>query len=221
MEIPATKLATRIAEVYSDIMPLKTKTVAQLATALHEGRGAVRQGRHLFVVLAPPFGQLHDSPAFIAGRIHKDVSDYQVIQVKSVSAFFRERAKEAIKPRNMQATWLPVATPTAAIVPMSGHLDGPIATTNRVKPRATYEWYDLQAVPIGGIVCRLDARKALYVFQRINANQWMQFLLKDAIGTIDLLAILADLQAKYGPIDGLLRDPGCAKLALLHKPLFK
>lgn len=76
------------------------------------------------------------------------------------------------RPQGYDKAWAPVATRSSALIPIAGPLNSTVATTpDASDPENTFEWRDLNVVPVGGLVYRITRKKHVAAFQRLT-NTW-------------------------------------------------
>jgi hypothetical protein len=98
-----------------------------------------------------------------------------------VAAFFRRRCAN-LEPHmyDFPPTWGAAATETIAIVSLEGDVPETKASTEDAEwPQNTYQWFDVEEVPVGGYLARISATGTLWAFHRRVGGYWEAYASPD------------------------------------------
>jgi hypothetical protein len=164
------------------------QTAADLTACLSYGNGAMRIGNtnRGLIVLQPIAGAMQpNAPGFLPVLVGFRIPDELPLRRIGDSSFvgksfcrFARYGFGSARPNGYHEAWAPAAINSYAPVPIAGPLNAPVGTTPDLNlSDNVYEWRDVRAVPVGGVVYRITSSGVVIAFQRLGDGQedsWVQ-----------------------------------------------
>lgn len=122
-------------------------------------------------VFSPNTGEMAAQKLAKAGWVGRE----DQLTTQEVASWFRKRAVGVRSDYEAYTTTSAPAAQGAVMVPVTigGDLGSPVDNTpDHNWHQNSYDWYELNGVPIGGFVYRISSRATLWLFRRVEADRW-------------------------------------------------